>query len=162
MITHTVTSGSYMISRQKPEIMQAYLGSCVDVTLCDRKAGIGSLIHPLLPEPPSEDLTWAPELNAVTGMTIFIDVLCRLGARKERLQACIAGGALIDPVSLADDARLRRAHGGEGAVYSSERKNPDPADRSRRVFLVLHQSRSHNMGNNDQTLCDSRTEDHSR
>ena len=102
MIMHTVTSGSYMISRQKPEIMQAYLGSCVGVTLCDRKAGIGGLIHLLLPEPPSEDLTWDPEVNAVTGMPIFIDALCRLGARKERLQACIAGGALIDPVSLAD------------------------------------------------------------
>ena len=91
-----------MISRQKPEIMQAYLGSCVGVTLFDLQAGIGGLIHLLLPEPPSEDLTWDPEVSAVTGMPIFIDALCRLGARKERLQACIAGGALIDPVSLAD------------------------------------------------------------
>ena len=162
MITHSVAAGSFMVGRKKPEIIRALLGSCTGVTLFDREAGIGGLSHLLLPEPPSEDLTWDPEVNAVTGMTIFIDALCRLGARKERLQACIAGDALIDPVSLADDARLRRAHGGEGAVYSSERKNPDPADRSRRVFLVLHQSRSHNMGNNDQTLCDSRTEDHSR
>ncbi len=102
MITHTVPSGSFMISRQKPEIMHAYLGSCVGVTLYDRKAGIGGLIHLLLPEPPSEDLGWNPEVSAATGMPIFIDELCRLGARKERLQAWIAGGALIDPVSLAD------------------------------------------------------------
>ena len=102
MRVHTVTSGSYMISRQKPEIMQAYLGSCVGVTLYDRKAGIGGLIHLLLPEPPSVDLTWNPEVSAVTGMPIFIDALCRQGARKERLQACIAGGALMGPVSLAD------------------------------------------------------------
>ncbi len=102
MRTHTVTSGSYMISRQKPEIMQAYLGSCVGVTLYDRKAGIGGLMHLLLPEPPSVDLAWDPEVSAVTGMPIFIDALCRQGARKERLQASIAGGALMDPVSLAD------------------------------------------------------------
>ncbi len=102
MRMHTVTSGSYMISRQKPEIMQAYLGSCVGVTLYDRKAGIGGLIHLLLPEPPSVDLTWNPEINAVTGMPIFIDALCREGARKEKLRACIAGGALMGPVSLAD------------------------------------------------------------
>ena len=112
MRMHTVTSGSYMISRQKPEIMQAYLGSCVGVTLFDRKAGIGGLIHLLLPEPPSVDLTWNPEVSAVTGMPIFIDALCRQGARKERLQACIAGGALMDPVSLAD---LRLDIGGRTA-----------------------------------------------
>ena len=102
MRTHTVTSGSYMISRQKPEIMQAYLGSCVGVTLYDREAGIGGLIHLLLPEPPSVDLTWNPEINAVTGMPIFIEALCKQGAQKERLQACIAGGALMSPVSLTD------------------------------------------------------------
>ena len=102
MRMHTVTSGSYMISRQKPEIMQAYLGSCVGVTLYDRKAGIGGLIHLLLPEPPSVDPTWNSEVSAVTGMPIFIEALCRQGARKQSLQACIAGGALIGPVSLAD------------------------------------------------------------
>ena len=102
MRIHTVTSGSYMISRQKPEIMQAYLGSCVGVTLYDRKAGIGGLIHLLLPEPPSVDLTWNPEVSAVTGIPIFIEALCRQGAQKESLQACIAGGALMGPVSLAD------------------------------------------------------------
>ena len=82
--------------------MQALLGSCVGVTLVDREAGIGGLIHLLLPEPPSMDLTWNPEVSAATGMPIFIDELCRQGAGKERLQACIAGGALIDPVSQAD------------------------------------------------------------
>ena len=102
MIVHMVASGSYKISRKKPEIMQAFLGSCVGVTLCDREAGIGGLIHLLLPEPPSIDLTWYPEVSAVTGMPIFIDEICRQGARKDRLQACVAGGALIDPISQAD------------------------------------------------------------
>ena len=102
MIVHMVASGSYKISRKKPEIMQAFLGSCVGVTLCDREAGIGGLIHLLLPEPPSIDLSWYPEASAATGMPIFIDELCRQGARKERLQACVAGGALIDPISQAD------------------------------------------------------------
>ena len=102
MIVQMVPSGSYKISRMKPELMQAFLGTCVGVTLCDLEAGIGGLIHLLLPEPPSMDLTWYPEVSAATGMPIFIDELCRQGARKERLQACVAGGALIDPVSQAD------------------------------------------------------------
>ena len=102
MRIYTVASGSYMVSRKKPDIMCAYLGSCVGVTLFDPEAGIGGLIHLLIPEPPSMDLTWNPEVSAATGMPIFIDALCKQGAEKERLQACIAGGALMDPLSQAD------------------------------------------------------------
>jgi putative nucleotidyltransferase with HDIG domain len=91
-----------MIGTQKPETILAYLGSCVGVTLFDPEAQVGGLIHLLLPEPPSVDLDWNPEVSALTGMPIFIDALCKKGARKERMQACIAGGALMDPVSQAD------------------------------------------------------------
>jgi len=100
--THTVSSGSFMISTRKPEIMQAFLASCVGVTLFDQNAGIGGLIHLLLPEPPSMDLSWNPKVCAAISIPMFINELCRLGAKKERLQACIAGGALIDPISQAD------------------------------------------------------------
>ena len=112
MVINTVSSGSFMISSQKPEMMLAYLGSCVGVTLFDREAQVGGLIHLLLPEPPSKDRDWSPEVSALTGMPIFIDALLRKGARKERLQACIAGGALMDPVSQAD---LRLDIGGRTA-----------------------------------------------
>ncbi len=102
MKAHTVNSGTYSISNSKPEVLNAFLGSCVGVTLCDSKAGIGGLIHLLLPEPPSMDLSWSPEVSAVTGIPVFLAELCAQGARKERLEACIAGGALIDPVTKAD------------------------------------------------------------
>ncbi len=102
MTTHTVSSGSFLISTRKPEIMQAFLASCVGVTLFDQNAGIGGLIHLLLPEPPSMDLSWNPKVCAAISIPMFINEICRLGAKKERLQACIAGGALIDPISQAD------------------------------------------------------------
>ncbi|MHC1729962.1 MAG: HDOD domain-containing protein [Syntrophobacteraceae bacterium] len=102
MKTHAVSSGTFKISTRAPLVLQAFLGSCVGVTLCDRKAGIGGLIHLLLPEPPSIDPTWNPEVSAATGMPIFIDALCREGAQLERLEACIGGGALMDPVSQSD------------------------------------------------------------
>lgn len=82
--------------------MQAFLGSCVGVTLCDRHAGVGGLIHLLLPEPPSMDPTWNPEVSAATGMPLFMNALCKNGAEVQRLEACIAGGALMDPVSQSD------------------------------------------------------------
>jgi putative nucleotidyltransferase with HDIG domain len=102
MKVQTVTSGSFLIDKRRAEILQAFLGSCVGVTLCDRKAEIGGLIHLLLPEPPSMDLNWNPEVSAATGMPIFLDALYKRGARKENLEACISGGALIDPVSSVD------------------------------------------------------------
>jgi putative nucleotidyltransferase with HDIG domain len=117
MVIHTVSSGSFMVSSQKPEIMLAYLGSCVGVTLFDREAQVGGLIHLLLPEPPSKDRDWNPEVSALDGMPIFIDALCKNGARKERLQACIAGGALMDPVSQAD---LKLDLGGRTAETAEE------------------------------------------
>ncbi len=102
MKSHFVNSGTYVVSTKKSESLEAYVGSCVGVTLCDRKAGVGGLFHVLLPEPPSQDPAWHPEVSATAGMPIFIRALCELGAKKERLVACIAGGALIDPVSRAD------------------------------------------------------------
>lgn len=102
MKTHVVLSGSFLVGTKKPEIFQAFLGSCVGITLCDRESGIGGLIHLLLPEPPSIDASWKPEVSAATGLPTFIKALTRLGARKNRLEACIAGGALIDPLSKTD------------------------------------------------------------
>jgi len=46
-----VASGSYVVMEKTPQILEAYLGTCVGVTLCDRNANVGGLIHLLLPEP---------------------------------------------------------------------------------------------------------------
>lgn len=97
-----VASGSYMVSDQKKEILEAYLGTCVGVTLCDRKANVGGLIHLLLPEPTGADRLWHPESYASTGLPLFIEALCNAGASKKRLEACIAGGALVGPLSERD------------------------------------------------------------
>lgn len=97
-----VASGQYIVSRRKEEILEALLGTCVGVTLCDRHAGVGGIIHLLLPEPTSMDNLWKPENYASTGLPIFIQALCDSGAQKERLEACIAGGALVGPLSDQD------------------------------------------------------------
>jgi len=46
-----VASGSYVVTEKTPQILEAHLGTCVGVTLCDRHANVGGLIHLLLPEP---------------------------------------------------------------------------------------------------------------
>ena len=47
----TVGSGSAVVGERRAEILEAHLGTCVGVTLCDSRRGIGGLLHVLLPEP---------------------------------------------------------------------------------------------------------------
>lgn len=100
--TQYVASGNYVISERKKAILEACLGTCVGVTLCDRASEVGGLIHLLLPEPTGLDKPWNPEIYATTGLPLFIQALCDAGAKKNRLKACIAGGALVGPVSRQD------------------------------------------------------------
>ena len=97
-----VPSGSYVISKRKKERLVAHLGSCVGLTICDRKAGIGGLIHLLLPEPTGVDKSWQPLSYATTGLPLFINALQEAGATKKDMEACIAGGALVGQVSQRD------------------------------------------------------------
>lgn len=97
-----VASGSYNVSRRKREIIEALLLTCVGVTLCDRHAKVGGLIHLLLPEPPGTYKPWLPEKYATTGLPLFIQSLCDAGADKGRLEAYVAGGALMGPLSRVD------------------------------------------------------------
>jgi putative nucleotidyltransferase with HDIG domain len=97
-----VPSGSYYISGTKNEILSAHLGTCVGVTLCDRRAKVGGLIHLLLPEPTGINKPWQPESYATTGLPLFIRALCNAGASRNNIDACVAGGALVGCVSEKD------------------------------------------------------------
>jgi putative nucleotidyltransferase with HDIG domain len=97
-----VLSGNYVVSKKKEDILDAGLATCVGVTLCDRKAGVGGLIHLLLPEPTGLGKPLNPVAYATTGMPLFLQALCEAGASKNRLEACITGGGLIGPVSRMD------------------------------------------------------------
>jgi putative nucleotidyltransferase with HDIG domain len=74
----------------------------VGVTLCDRQTNVGGLIHLLLPEPVSSADPWRPSAYAATGLPLFIQELRAAGGRKERMEACIAGGSLIAPLCGGD------------------------------------------------------------
>jgi len=100
--TQYVASGHYAISERNKAILEACLGTCVGVTLCDKASEVGGLIHFLLPEPTGLDKPWKPEIYATTGLPLFIQALRDAGARKDNLEACIAGGALVGPVSRQD------------------------------------------------------------
>lgn len=97
-----VASGSYRVETQKPMILEAYLGTCVGVALCDPVAGIGGLIHLLLPEPVSPEAPSQPEKYATTGLPVFLKAMYAAGASAANTRASIAGGALVGPIDNSD------------------------------------------------------------
>ncbi len=102
MPRHLVPSGSYVVSERKQEILEALLGTCVGVSLCDTEASVAGLIHLLLPEPTGLDIFDRPEIYASAGLPLFIEALCEAGASKKRLEAHVAGGALVGPLLQRD------------------------------------------------------------
>jgi putative nucleotidyltransferase with HDIG domain len=97
-----VTSGTSVVAKQKQESLEAFLGTCVGVTLVDRQADVGGLLHLLLAEPTGSDQHFDSENYATIGMPHFLNKLIDAGASKENLEACVAGGSLIGPVSDMD------------------------------------------------------------
>ncbi len=91
-----------MIKKKGDTVLEAYLGSCVGLTLIDPVAEIGGLLHILLPEPTGTDVPFRKETYASTGVPVFVDAMCEAGAKKSRLCACIAGGAFVGDLSERD------------------------------------------------------------
>ncbi len=102
MNNRIIPSGSFAVKRRKKEILEAYLGTCVGVTLVDREAELGGLLHILLPEPTGTDVPFSPAVYATTGLPQFIDRLREAGARRSRLRGCIGGGGLVGEVRDQD------------------------------------------------------------
>ncbi|MGA6926406.1 MAG: HDOD domain-containing protein [Desulfosarcina sp.] len=99
---HHVASGAFEVGRTQPRTLQAFLGTCVGVALFDATAGVGGLIHLLLPEPISIGSMDQPEKYATTGMPLFLTRLLNLGATPKNMHAVVAGGALVGPLTPMD------------------------------------------------------------
>ena len=97
-----VASGSFEVGNTQPRLLQAFLGTCVGVAVFDATAGVGGMIHLLLPEPVSSWSVDQPEKYAATGMPLFLKQLLNLGATRESMQAVVAGGALVGPLTPQD------------------------------------------------------------
>ena len=97
-----VPSGNFVISNRKKEVLDAYLGTCVGITLVDKEKNLGGLMHILLPEPSGMTAIGRMENYAKTGLPIFINALRSELGEKGNFIATIAGGALVGPVSDLD------------------------------------------------------------
>jgi chemotaxis protein CheD len=87
-----VNQGDHVISGDADVCFTTILGSCVAFCLHDPVARIGGMNHFLLPEPPSDDALAARRYGAYLA-EVLINDLTNGGARRDRLQAKIFGGA---------------------------------------------------------------------
>ena len=90
----SVVQGEFRISDDPNDLLSTVLGSCVAVCLFDLQRGIGGMNHFLLPFG-QEQGTDRPVRYGQFAMEMLINALMKDGARKERLQAKIFGGAKI-------------------------------------------------------------------
>ena len=76
----------------EPSSLVTVLGSCVAVCLWDREAGVGGMNHFLLPHPTLRERS--PRFGAFA-MPHLLEQVLGLGARRERLEAKVFGGACV-------------------------------------------------------------------
>jgi len=101
--TEHISAGQFKAGKNQRLIYQAYLGTCLGVALYDFQADVGGMIHILLPEPPGPASALDhPEKYAATGLPMLIEKMVDLGARRDNIQATIAGGALVGPITRQD------------------------------------------------------------
>lgn len=81
------------------------LGSCIGITLFDPEAGVAGLLHFMLPKPstPAQGVGKPEAMFATTGIPKLFREVYELGARKERLIVCAAGGSAF----LEDNGRFQ-------------------------------------------------------
>lgn len=89
-----VVQGEFMVSGDPAMQLSTILGSCVAVCLHDPVCKIGGMNHFLLPFG-QEEGTNRPVRYGVFAMEMLINALMKEGAKKNRLQAKLFGGARI-------------------------------------------------------------------
>lgn len=87
-----VVQGEHHVSGDPDSVLTTILGSCVAVCLTDPVRGVGGMNHFLLPEGRTDGADEGRRYG-VNLMELLINDLLRLGAKRERLQAKLFGGA---------------------------------------------------------------------
>lgn len=85
--------GDYAVRKGSGIISTYGLGSCVAVTLYDRIAKVGGLLHALLPEAAYYGNRGNPAKYVDTGLQLLLRDVRKLGGNPRRLEAKLFGGA---------------------------------------------------------------------
>jgi chemotaxis protein CheD len=86
-----VVQGEYFVTGDPDAMLTTILGSCVAACLRDPVAGVGGMNHFLLPGSTGAD----GQRYGVNAMELLINGLLQKGAKRDRLEAKIFGGAHV-------------------------------------------------------------------
>lgn len=145
-----VIQGEYRVSTDPELVLTTILGSCVAACIRDPAAGIGGMNHFLLPgEDGAEGLRYG-----VQSMELLVNDLLRQGARRERLEVKLFGGArLLDGLTdvgaqnarfaerFVQDERLMFAGGSLRGDRARRIQYWPVSGRARQVFLAAAETR---------------------
>ena len=89
----TVGMGACAVARSPVKIKTFGLGSCVGITLYDRRKRIGGLVHAMLPNINHARIKDNPLKYANSGIEYLADNMVKKGSSRNRLEAKLVGGA---------------------------------------------------------------------
>lgn len=92
------------VTNRRDDVLVTYsLGSCIGLSLFDPQAGVGGLIHCMLPlsKMDEQKAKANPLMFTDTGVLALLQAVFDLGAERRNLVARVAGGAM-----LLDEKRL--------------------------------------------------------
>lgn len=87
---HHIVQGEYLVTDDRNAAISTILGSCVSACIRDPVAGVGGMNHFLLP---GEDSGRQGLQYGAYAMELLINGLLQRGARRDRLEAKLFGGA---------------------------------------------------------------------
>ncbi len=93
-----VGMGDFAVSNVRNTVFATYsLGACVGIAIHDPVAGVGGLLHAMLPDSKVDPAKAAarPGLFIDTGLPAMLQAVCDLGAEKRRVLIHVVGGAQI-------------------------------------------------------------------
>lgn len=93
------------VGKQGDTLATMGLGSCVAVLLHDPVAGVGGMLHVLLPEKPAKREVDNPAKYATTGVPELVERMHAAGADPTRLTARLVGGASMFPALMVPGAQ---------------------------------------------------------
>jgi len=105
-VTHTVGISDMKATDRPNDVLVTYsLGSCIGLTLFDPVAGVGGMIHCMLPLSNIDRATADrnPYMFTDTGVPALLQAIFDMGAERRRLAAKVAGAA-----SLLDEKGMFR------------------------------------------------------
>jgi chemotaxis protein CheD len=129
-----IIQGEYRVVDDPHAVLATVLGSCVAACLRDPEVGVGGMNHFLLPGDESAARSGEAERYGVHLMELLVNGLLKKGARRDRLECKLFGGARmmegLSDIGARNAAFARRFLQNEGIRVVAENLG---GDRGRRI-----------------------------